>query len=423
MSKGLILFLCLSAWVGAIAGLAVPAHAQFSVPSPVIPSSPVPSAAGLAAPAALAAPVAAPRTLWSSLGLSAASIHACRDKLCASPLGQMMNGMLLPMGSLTGGLIPTICPTNTNASNLADQPGGPAGPAGAQAAAAAIQADVAGAGARIAAIEYLATVDCHYWPEAEAALIGRLRGDRVECVRFAAARALGSGCCCTKKTIEALELVVAGEDKDGFPSETSERVLAASSDALQNCMTRLEGVPTPPEPPEPPEPATPKPPEPPGSGGASPFSPKVGQRPRDALGYYDLASQRRSLAQVKADGKRILAQAKSQGVGKRTLTTGNRSVFGAMAHASSPYSHGDRGATVLNLEHEAVAEPAQPAIENQPQEPAQAGSDRAGDRSVTRANDPDAGETRKPRSAFQLIRRSLFPRADANLEQPAASRP
>jgi len=422
MSRSSILFLCVLVWIGTPAGSVGLARAQFSVPAPVIPASPVPAAAGIAAPGGLAAPAAAPRSLWSSLGLSSSNIHACINKLCASQLGQMMNSMLLPMGSLTGGVIPTLCPPNPNAAGLADQAGGPGGPGGAQAAAAAIQADVAGAGARIAAIEYLATVDCHYWPEAEAALIGRLRGDRVECVRFAAARALGSGCCCTKKTIEALRLVVAGEDKDGFPSETSERVRAAATAALDNCMCRFEGKETAPEPTEPPEPATPKPPEPPGSGSASPFGPKVSQRPRGALGYYETTIQRRSLGQVKADARRTLALAKSEGVGKHILTTGNRSVFGALAHASSPSSRADRAATV-NLEHEGVVGPRQAAIANQPQEGTQADSGRAVDGSVTRANDPDAGKDRKQRSVFQVIRRSLLPRAESGQEEPDATRP
>ena len=63
---------------------------------------------------------------------------------------------------------------------------------------------MAAAKAKIAAIEYLATVDCGVWPEAEGSLIEALRNERVECVRYAAARALGTGCCCTEKTTAAL---------------------------------------------------------------------------------------------------------------------------------------------------------------------------------------------------------------------------
>ena len=195
-------------------------------------------------------------------------------------------------------MIPTgRSPTPNAAARLADlaaKTGGPAGGAGRQAAAAAIQA-VAGRLTKIAAIEYLATVDCHYWPEAEAALIGRLRGDRIECVRFAAARALDSGCCCTKKTMAALQLVVAGEDKDGFPSETSERVARPRwrrsriawpgsiakrprLSRLNRQSLRLRNRPSP------------------GSAGtASPFAPKVSQRPKGSLEYYESIGQTRSL--------------------------------------------------------------------------------------------------------------------------------
>ena len=93
--------------------------------------------------------------------------------------------------------------------------------------AAKIKAEEAQAKAKIAAIEYLATVDCRYWPDAEAVLVERLRADRNECVRYAAARAMGTGCCCTKKTIAALKLVVECADTDGNPVERSERVKAA----------------------------------------------------------------------------------------------------------------------------------------------------------------------------------------------------
>ena len=87
-----------------------------------------------------------------------------------------------------------------------------------------------------AAVRYLGTVDCHYWPEAEDALVASLRGDRNECVRWEAAMALGSGCCCTKKTIEALTIVTSCSDRDGAPKETSNRVHAAAAAALDHCL-------------------------------------------------------------------------------------------------------------------------------------------------------------------------------------------
>jgi hypothetical protein len=371
-----------------------------------------PAAGAAAAPAA-----AAPRTLWSSLGLSAANIHACRDKLCASQLGQMMNNMMLPLGAYTGGVIPQICPPVPNPAGLADQAaqtGGPAGPNGAQAAAAAIQADVAGAGARIAAIEYLATVDCHYWPEAEAALIGRLRGDRVECVRFAAARALGSGCCCTKKTIEALQLVLAGEDKDGFPAETSERVKAAAAAAIQNCLARVDASFTPeaPTPPEQPEPASPKPPEPPAGGNGGAFGPRTGQRTKGAFDYYETSVARRPLARITADARRTLAMARSQGVGTKSLTTGNRSLYGALARATTRPARSSPESRTLPLEHEDTKQSPPTDIPQPSQiENAGAGDGTSLDGSVARAEDSGSGTSRPQHSVLNLIRRSLWPRS------------
>ena len=108
----------------------------------------------------------------------------------------------------------------------------------AEAAAAKIRADEAGAKARRAAVHYLGTVDCHYYPEAEAALIAAVRADRNEGVRLEAVLALGNGCCRTKRTMDALNLVVSGSEQDGNPAETSERIRQAASGALQHYMTR-----------------------------------------------------------------------------------------------------------------------------------------------------------------------------------------
>src|SRR5262245_31490912 len=55
--------------------------------------------------------------------------------------------------------------------------------------AATSRAEEAGARNRVAAVQYLARVNHHYHPEAEAALIAHLRGDRCECVRLEAAKA------------------------------------------------------------------------------------------------------------------------------------------------------------------------------------------------------------------------------------------
>jgi hypothetical protein len=114
-----------------------------------------------------------------------------------------------------------------------------------EAAAIKIRADEAGAPSRRAAIRYLASVRCHYFPEAEAALIAALRADRNETVRIEAAQALAGGCCCTSKTMEALLLAVSGSERDGNAGETSERVRAVANIALQHFAARGFTVPHP----------------------------------------------------------------------------------------------------------------------------------------------------------------------------------
>jgi hypothetical protein len=113
------------------------------------------------------------------------------------------------------------------------------GPLGAEAVAGKIKQSEADAKLRVAAVEYLGTVDCNRWKEARIALMNGLRADPNECVRYAAARVLNTGCCCSKPVIEALRVCVAGEDSDGNPPETSPRVKAAAFAALQNCLTRV----------------------------------------------------------------------------------------------------------------------------------------------------------------------------------------
>src|SRR5271166_372100 len=181
-------------------------------------------------------PAAAPTTLWSRLGLSSSNLQACRDKFCSCQIGQMFNSLLSgPVGAISGGFVCPLCPPPTPAqiAALANKPNG-----GAEAAAAKIQASEADAKARVAAVEYLGTVDCNRFPEAKKALLAALREDPNECVRFAAARSLNSGCCCDQEVIEKLRISVAGEKKGG-PAETSCRVKAAAFSALQNCLMRV----------------------------------------------------------------------------------------------------------------------------------------------------------------------------------------
>src|SRR3954454_12729817 len=98
--------------------------------------------------------------------------------------------------------------------------------------------------------------------------------------------ALGSGCCCTKKTIEALTIVVSCSDRDGAPKETSYRVHAAAAAALDHCLACFCNVAaaagqTPPPPPPvegtrpPVEGSTPVPPPVTETSAAKPISPGV----------------------------------------------------------------------------------------------------------------------------------------------------
>ncbi len=190
----------------------------------------------LGAGAGAGTPAASPTTLGGFLGLSSSNLQACRAKLCSCQIGQMLNSLLSgPVGALSGGFICPLCPPPTPAqiAALANKPNG-----GAESAAAKIQASEADCKARVAAVEYLGTVDCNRFPEAKKALLAALREDPCECVRFAAARSLNSGCCCDQEVMEKLKICVAGEKKGG-PAETSCRVKAAAFSALQNCLMRV----------------------------------------------------------------------------------------------------------------------------------------------------------------------------------------
>lgn len=188
-------------------------------------------------------PVAQPTTLWSFLGCSWEQKEEHRRMFCKLPIGQMVGNAGAPLGAITGGLIPSCCPQTPSAQELADK-----GPVG---AAAAVKADEAAAKERRAAVRYLGTVDCHYWPEAQEALINALRGDRNECVRYEAALALRNGCCCSKAVIESLIIVLSCSDRDGHPRETSARVHGAARQALDKCLCCFEEIPSDKKPKEP----------------------------------------------------------------------------------------------------------------------------------------------------------------------------
>jgi hypothetical protein len=157
----------------------------------------------------------------------------CHKKCCESPIGQLLNNGVKPISAMSGGLVPPLCPASAGQPNPDDLKKPPESAAG---AAARIKQQEAEASARREAVRYLGTVDCQRFPEAEAALVKALREDTNECVRWEAARALGRGCCCTKKTIDALTLTVNASQKDGNPAEKSERVRMRAADSLQHCL-------------------------------------------------------------------------------------------------------------------------------------------------------------------------------------------
>jgi hypothetical protein len=167
-------------------------------------------------------------TIWARLGISQEQREFCRRKICRTPAGQLIGRLMAPVSAFSGGVIPPFCPTVPSVAELLDP-----GPVG---AASKAKLDRAGAEERMKAVKYLGTLDCHYWPEAEEALIAALRADRNECVRYEAAVALAKGCCCTCKVIVALSHVVSCSDADGHPYEKSARVRAVAAHALDRCM-------------------------------------------------------------------------------------------------------------------------------------------------------------------------------------------
>src|SRR5215471_12103291 len=76
---------------------------------PGAPAAPAaPAVPPLAAPAV--APPAAPGNLWSYLLPTDAQKTACKEKICASQIGQLLNNGLSPIGAFTGGLLGPCCP-------------------------------------------------------------------------------------------------------------------------------------------------------------------------------------------------------------------------------------------------------------------------------------------------------------------------
>jgi hypothetical protein len=229
-------------------------------------------------------------------------IAACKAKICACPLGQLISNGTKPINLFAGGLIcPPCCPP-INPDDLKQPSNGIAG------ACARFRKDTMEMKARVEAVRCLARADCHWWPEAETALIAALRTDRNECVRLEAARVLGSGCCCTPKTIESLAIVVSASSRDGNPTENSPRVRAAAFASLQHCVECYsEQLPEPQKPEK--------------------GLPPLAAAPA-ALGLQQVPGQPASMAVALADARRVLAEARPDPRGLPPLEPGQQSLFG-----------------------------------------------------------------------------------------------
>jgi hypothetical protein len=191
-----------------------------------IPDVPAAPSATTAASTAAGLPT---RNIWSNFCLTPDQAAKCRDKLCNSPLGQMLTSAAKPLTLMSGGLLFAKCgvPTADDIKKFAE--------GSAEGEAAKIKKSEAEAKARREAMRYLGTVDCNWWPEAKGALINGLRADPNECVRYEAALALLRGCCCNKQIMNALKISANGTHEDGNPPENSSRVRETAAEALAHC--------------------------------------------------------------------------------------------------------------------------------------------------------------------------------------------
>lgn len=206
---------------------------QVSAQLPALPA--VPGAPVAAAPAAVAAP--GPRVgIFQRMKLG---MGGCLEKIRNTPLGQLLNNATKPLSMLTGGVIPTLDKKPTDADTKKP---------GVAGAAALGKKDAAEAAERRAAVKFLGTLDCRYYPEATAGLTAALRTDPSECVRYEAALALSRGCCCNKITLQALAASVSGLEPDGNPAERSARVRCTAAVALEKCLACYKEVGPPEEP-------------------------------------------------------------------------------------------------------------------------------------------------------------------------------
>lgn len=253
------------------------------------------ASAQVAAPAIPAAP-AAPASAAAAGGVIGSLCTCCKSlkaSFCASPLGGLLGNALKPLSALSGGLVPGGCCPPIGA-----------GAAGAAGTANQIQSDQAAAKQRMLAVRFLGTVDCHWYPEAEAGLVAALRADRSECVRFEAAKALARGCCCTKTTIEALTICVSGSEKDGNPSENSLRVQLMALEALQRCVSTYRGEADGKEIPRPEQPA--------GANGELAQAGPVADLPPIHLSAYYAKVKNANRDEVMANAKKVVAAVRSR---------------------------------------------------------------------------------------------------------------
>ena len=204
------------------------------------PAAAIPAPAGLptAAGAGLAAPTAGlpggpGATPGGRGGTALRSLGEAGQSLCNrlknSPLGQLVAGLRKPLSTITGGLVPSE-KTPSAEDQKQDGPGGTA---------AQVKASQLEAPKRQAAIRQLQGVDVRYHPEAETALIGALRTDPSECVRYEAALAITSLPVCTQALADALQVCVEGSHRDGNPAELSPRVRIQAEIALSHCQQCL----------------------------------------------------------------------------------------------------------------------------------------------------------------------------------------
>lgn len=268
--------------------LVSPVRAQVAAPS--FPTT---------APAAPAAP-----TVWGSMTTCCTGI---KTAICNGPLGTLLKNALKPLCALTGNNGPL--PPSAAAQNAP----------GAAGAAAKIQADQAAAKQRVLAVRFLGTVDCHWYPEAEAGLVAALRADKSECVRFEAAKSLARGCCCTKTTIEALSICVEGSEKDGNPSENSLRVQLVALEGLQRCVTSYRG--------EALEPPLPRPEQPASQNSELLQAGEVAELPPIQLSAYYNMVKKANRDDVLTNAKRVVSTAQARVVALPEAPRGRRSVM------------------------------------------------------------------------------------------------